>query len=195
MQARPGPDERLLWRPLLTSPRSPPPHPTSRSCEGCASLRELPALLAAALPLRCLNLLHSGVLRLPLAARARLLGAGAEVCEEHEDGAAEAEEQAPAEAAAEEGAISYLRHLTELRWGAPEWGAAAGGTHRFVGASGALSAELLPDLSPLLQASRLQVLQLAHLPGTPAAEAQLAVLRRHLPRLRSLQANSARLLG
>ncbi|PSC69888.1 helicase and polymerase-containing TEBICHI [Micractinium conductrix] len=40
------------------------------SCEGCSGLRKLPPALAASLPLRHLNLLHTGVLRLPLAAGA-----------------------------------------------------------------------------------------------------------------------------
>lgn len=104
-----------------------------------------------------------------------------------------------ASAAAAAAASSYLRHLTELRWGVAEWEASAGGSGggpgRWVGASGAVAASgtALPDLSPLLQAGSLRVLQLAHVPST--AEAQLQALMPHLPRLHRLQVNSAVLLG
>lgn len=142
------------------------------------------------------------MLRLPLGASLRLLdgpaaGARPDAASKQQQQQYEeaAEEAAPAEAEAMEGA-SYLRHLTELRWGAPEWEAAASrAMRRFVSASGALAGEPLPDLSPLLQASGLRVLQLAHLPATLVTEAQLEALCRRLPRLRSVQANSAKLLG
>ena len=105
-----------------------------------------------------------------------------------------------ASAAAAAAASSYLRHLTELRWGVAEWEASAGGSgggagRRWVGASGAVAAggTALPDLSPLLQAGSLRVLQLSHVPST--AEAQLQALMPHLPRLHRLQVNSAVLLG
>jgi len=166
-----------------------------RAAAGCASLRELPPALAAALPLRHLNLLHTGVLRLPLAAGAARLEA---------DGSADGgEEQASGSGSGsglEHGGAgdgpSYLQHLTELRWGVAEWEAAGGhgpgGARRWVGPSGVLAAAGLPDLSPLLQASGLRVLQLVHVPAS--ADVQLAVLRRRLPQLHHLQVNSAVLL-
>lgn len=168
--------------------------PTHCSCEGCSSLRELPASLAAALPLRSLNLLHTGVLHLPLATGVRLIwkekaAAGSKENEDEED-----EEEAAATAA---NASSYLRHLTKLRWGTSEWEQVAGGSataRRWVGANGALSdGAALPDLAPLLQASGLQELQLAHVPA--ATDVQLAALRQRLPGLARLQVNSAVLLG
>ena len=141
--------------------------------------------MAAALPLRSLNLLHSGVLRLPLAAGLRL---------QQEDGDSGSSrstgDTAPCAATA-----GYLGQLTELRWGVAEWEqrlAKVGG--RWVAADGALASEGsgLPDLTPLLQASGLRVLQLAHMPAS--AEGQLKLVRRRLPLLRHLQVNSAVLL-
>ncbi len=171
--------------------------------------------MAAALPLRSLNLLQTGVLRLPAAYGVRLaVGSGmglssSEAADEvsMEDAPAtpgsssrsggEASEAASVAAAA--AASSYLRHLTELRWGVAEWdspGASGGAAaRRWVSANGAVAAggAPLPDLSPLLQAGSLRTLQLAHVPAT--AEAQLAALVPHLPLLRTLQVNSAVLLG
>lgn len=123
------------------------------------------------------------MLRLPAASGIRLLAAGAE-------------EDCDGEAAAAAASSSYLRHLTELRWSVPEWEAAGGGAgRRWVGASGALEAPgaALPDLTPLLQASGLQVLQLGSVPET--AQPQLEALCQRLPQLGQLQVNSARLLG
>ena len=172
------------------------------SCEGCASLRQLPASLAAALPLRSLNLLHTGVARLPVAAGVRLpVGTGEGIIDAPATPGGSGRssmEEAEAEAGAAAAASSYLRQLTELRWGVAEWEAAPGGSataRRWVGATGAVSADGagLPDLAPLLQASSLRVLQLAHVPAS--AEPQLAALRQRLPQLGRLQVNSAVLLG
>ena len=189
----------------------PPSLPAPRSCEGCASLRELPAALAAALPMRTLNLLHTGVLRLPVAYGVRLsVGSGASGGSESSEeagmvdapptpGSSSRCSGAAAEAASAAAASSYLRHLTELRWGVAEWEASAGtgsaAVRRWVGAGGAVAtgAASLPDLAPLLQAGSLRVLQLAHVPST--TEPQLQALVPHLPLLRRLQVNSAVLLG
>lgn len=157
------------------------------SCEGCASLQQLPRALAAALPLRSLNLMHSGVLRLPLGAGARVLaGCGGDTG--GGSGAEEEEEEEPAPS-------HFLRHLTELRWGAPEWerGArlrpfAAGWAGPGAASSGP-EAGRLPDLSPLAQARGLRRVQLACVPA--GTEAQLAELRLLLPELERLQVNSA----
>jgi hypothetical protein len=51
---------------------------------------------------------------------------------------------------------------------------------------------ILPDLSPLLRASSLRVLHLAHVPAASAA--QVEELRLRLPALRRLQVNSAALV-
>lgn len=182
------------------------PGPTAPcSCEGCASLRELPAPLAAALPLRSLNLLHTGVARLPVAAGVRLpVGTSQGIIDAPATpggsggGSGSTEEEQEAAAGAAAAASSYLRQLTELRWGVAEWEAAAGGSaaaRRWVGASGAVCAggADLPDLAPLLQAGNLRVLQLAHVPAS--AEPQLAALTHRLPQLRRLQVNSAVLMG
>ncbi|KAL4428304.1 hypothetical protein ABPG75_002393 [Micractinium tetrahymenae] len=169
------------------------------SCEGCSALRELPPALAAALPLRSLNLLHSGVAHLPLAAGGRRLGAGSQHTRSSHsssdsgngDNAGSTEEQGTACSSGS----GYLSQLTELRWGVAEWEAAGGGAaaRRWVGAAGALAtAAGGPDLSPVAQATGLRVLQLAHVPA--GAEAQLAELRERLPLLARLQVNSAVLL-
>ena len=104
------------------------------------------------------------------------------------------------EAAAAGSASTYLRHLTELRWGVAEWehaaGSAGGGARRWVSPAGVVQpvgATSLPDLSPLLQAGRLAVVQLACVPA--AAQAQLEAVRARLPALRQLQVNSAYLMG
>lgn len=158
------------------------------SCEGCSALRELPAPLASALPLRSLNLLHTGVLRLPVPAGARLLRQSKGVGED-EGSSSDAEGGAPSGGS---GGGSYLQHLTELRWGVAEWERrrAPGGSS---GSSALLDGEGLPDLTPLLRARRLRVVQLAHVPAS--GEAQLAALRQRLPLLHRLQVNSAVLVG
>ena len=167
----------------------------SCSCEGCSALRDLPPVLAGTLPLRSLNLLHSGVARLPLAARGSCPGkAGGNI----EKGADSGEQRVDAGIAGSSGASAgscFLSHLTELRWGAAEWEAAGGGTaaRRWVGSAVLAAAAFGPDLSPVAQATGLRVLQLAHVPA--GAEAQLAELRARLLLLARLQVNSAVLLG
>ena len=151
-----------------------------RSCECCSGLVALPPALAA-LPLQSLNLLHTSVARLPMSAGVRLLAAE-EACDA---GEAAADADAGAAAAA---ASPYLRHLTELRWGVPEWEPCRGGGG---GVRSPLGAG--PDFSPLLQAHGLAVVRLAHVPAW--AEPQVAALRRRLPSLARLQVNSAVLVG
>lgn len=69
-----------------------------------------------------------------------------------------------------------LQQLSELRWCVPEW------EHPFI-------IPPTPDLSPLLHATSLRVLQLAHVRAS--CEAQVRELRARLPALRTLQVNSA----
>lgn len=169
----------------------------TRSCEGCSALRELPPALAGVLPLSCLNLLHSGVTRLPLAAgwchpgKPGTRGGGATGSSARHSGSGG--QRSGTISTAPLPGSGYLSHLTELRWGAADWEAARGGpaVRRWTGAAAA--AVEGPDLSPVAQATGLRVLQLAHVPA--GAEAQLAELRRQLPLLARLQVNSAVLLG
>lgn len=167
------------------------------SCEGCSALRELPPALAGALPLRSLNLLHSGVAHLPLAPGCRRLG---ETGLEDDAGCSEVQRSTGAAgstcSSGASASSTYLSQLSELRWGVAEWEAAGGSPalRRWATPAGALAASVVgPDLSPVAQASGLQVLQLAHVPA--GAEAQLAELRGRLPLLARLQVNSAILVG
>jgi hypothetical protein len=129
-------------------------------------------------------LLHTGVLRLPLAAGVRLQqGDG-------DSGSSSIRDISPNAATA-----GYLGQLTELRWGVPEWEQRLLRVEgRWVAANGPLAPDGsgLPDLKPLLQASGLQVVQLAHMPAS--AEGQLELVRLQLPLLRHLQVNSATLV-
>lgn len=165
------------------------------SCEGCSGLRKLPPALAASLPLRHLNLLHTGVLRLPLAAGAA--GALDSAAGSEHAGQGTAGGSASTSTGSASPASLYLSHLTDLRWGVAEWeiaGAAAAAGRRWVSPYGAqYDAAGLPDLAPVAQATALRRLQLANVPA--GVDPQLAALRTRLPALTRLQVNSAVLLG